>query len=42
MQRKGTFKLNALKKIEESVQKKWDDLKIFEEDAPKFGSDEWK
>ncbi|CAK8697067.1 unnamed protein product [Clavelina lepadiformis] len=34
VQRKGTFKLNFLRKIEAEAQKKWDDLKIFEEDAP--------
>jgi len=33
-ERKGTFKVEFLKKIESDVQEKWDSLKIFEEDAP--------
>ena len=35
--RKGTFKVDFLKKIEEDVQAKWDSLKIFEENAPEDG-----
>ena len=37
-ERKGTFKVEFLKNIESSVQQKWDELKIFEEDAPEDGS----
>jgi len=36
-ERKGTFKVEFLKKIEEDVQAKWDSLKIFEENAPEDG-----
>ena len=36
-ERKGTFKVEFLKKIESDVQEKWDSLKIFEEDAPGDG-----
>nr|ACO11355.1 Leucyl-tRNA synthetase, cytoplasmic [Caligus rogercresseyi] len=32
-ERKGTFKVEFLKDIEKEVQGKWDELKIFEEDA---------
>ena len=37
-ERKGTFKVEFLKEIESSVQERWDQLKIFEEDAPDDGS----
>ena len=37
-ERKGTFKVEFLKEIEASVQERWDELKIFEEDAPDDGS----
>ena len=37
-ERKGTFKVEILKQIEESVQKKWDELRVFEEDAPVEGA----
>nr|CAB3263393.1 leucine--tRNA ligase, cytoplasmic [Phallusia mammillata] len=40
--RKGTFKLQYLLKIEEEIQRKWAEDKIFEEDAPAYGSPEWK
>ncbi|XP_078481637.1 leucine--tRNA ligase, cytoplasmic [Ciona intestinalis] len=40
--RKGTYKLSALQAIEEDVQKKWEELKIFEEDAPLKGSPGWE
>ncbi|XP_014217285.1 leucine--tRNA ligase, cytoplasmic [Copidosoma floridanum] len=33
-ERKGTFKVEYLQKIERDVQKKWEDDKIFEENAP--------
>lgn len=32
--RKGTFKVEYLQKIEQDVQQKWESLKIFESDAP--------
>lgn len=32
--RKGTFKVQVLKDIEAQVQKEWDAVNIFEEDAP--------
>ncbi|XP_070553496.1 leucine--tRNA ligase, cytoplasmic-like [Ptychodera flava] len=34
IERKGTGKVEALKAIEREVQKKWDEEKMFEEDAP--------
>ncbi|CAH0561246.1 unnamed protein product [Brassicogethes aeneus] len=34
VERKGTFKVEYLQKIEKDVQKQWDDRKIFEIDAP--------
>uniref|UniRef100_A0A146LKH8 leucine--tRNA ligase n=1 Tax=Lygus hesperus TaxID=30085 RepID=A0A146LKH8_LYGHE len=34
MERKGTFKVEFLQKIEQEVQKKWDDEKAFEVNAP--------
>ena len=37
-ERKGTFKVEFLKKIESDVQEKWDTLKIFEEAASEDGS----
>ena len=37
-ERKGTFKVEILKQIEEGVQQKWDELKVFEEDAPETGA----
>ena len=37
-ERKGTFKVEILKQIEEGVQQKWDELKVFEEDAPATGA----
>eukprot|EP00092_Neocalanus_flemingeri_P105682 GFUD01135485.1.p1 GENE.GFUD01135485.1~~GFUD01135485.1.p1 ORF type:complete len:1177 (+),score=443.87 GFUD01135485.1:130-3660(+) len=37
-ERKGTFKVEFLKDIEKDVQAKWDELKIFEIDAPEDGS----
>ena len=33
-QRKGTFKVEFLKEIESNVQSQWDEVKMFEEDAP--------
>lgn len=33
-ERKGTAKLDFLRKIEEEVQQKWEQEKIFETDAP--------
>ena len=36
-ERKGTFKVEFLKKIESDVQGKWDELKVFEENAPEDG-----
>ena len=41
-QRKGTAKLTELLSIEQQMQKKWDDEKVFELDAPKPGSEEAK
>uniref|UniRef100_H2ZCU0 leucine--tRNA ligase n=1 Tax=Ciona savignyi TaxID=51511 RepID=H2ZCU0_CIOSA len=40
--RKGTYKLSALQAIEQLVQKKWEDEKIFEEDAPQYGTPGWE
>jgi len=37
-ERKGTFKVEFLKDIEKDVQAKWNDLKVFEENAPDDGS----
>ena len=37
-ERKGTFKVEFLKDIEKDVQAKWDELKIFEVEAPVDGS----
>jgi len=37
-ERKGTFKVEFLKDIEKDVQAKWNDLKVFEENAPEDGS----
>jgi len=37
--RKGTFKVEFLKEIERSAQAKWEELKIFDENAPEDGSD---
>jgi leucyl-tRNA synthetase len=34
VERKGTFKVEFLKEIERAAQAKWDQLKIFEVDAP--------
>lgn len=34
MERKGTFKVEYLQKIEREVQEKWKNDKIFEQDAP--------
>jgi len=42
VERKGTYKLQALLKIEEEVQEMWHEKKVFEEDAPVAGSPEWK
>ena len=36
-ERKGTFKVEFLKKIESDVQERWDTLKVFEENAPEDG-----
>jgi leucyl-tRNA synthetase len=36
-ERKGTFKVEFLKDIERSAQAKWDQLKIFEVNAPETG-----
>ncbi|KAL4230623.1 Leucine--tRNA ligase [Mactra antiquata] len=41
-QRKGTAKLTHFLSIEERMQKKWDDEKIFELDAPEPGTEEAK
>jgi leucyl-tRNA synthetase len=40
--RKGTVKLNELLDIEAKVQAKWEDLKVFEVNAPEPGSAEAK
>lgn len=40
LERKSTAKLTELLQIEQKVQKKWEDEKIFEEDAPLPGSKE--
>lgn len=42
MERKGTFKVEYLQKIEREVQEKWLNEKIYEQDAPvgKEGDDE--
>lgn len=37
MERKGTFKVEFLRQIEARVQKKWDEQKAFEVDAPAQG-----
>jgi len=37
-ERKGTFKVEFLKDIEKGVQEKWEESKVFEEDAPPSGS----
>ena len=37
-ERKGTFKVEFLKDIEKNVQAKWDELKVFEVEAPEDGS----
>lgn len=37
-ERKGTFKVEFLRQIEQQVQKRWYDEKIFEVDAPKDGN----
>lgn len=34
MERKGTFKVNALREIEFLVQQRWSQERIFEVDAP--------
>ena len=39
-QRKGTAKLDNLLEIERAIQKKWDEKKVFETDAP-AGKAEW-
>lgn len=38
LERKSTAKLTELLQIEQKVQKKWEEEKIFEEDAPLPGS----
>ena len=35
--RKGTFKVEFLKDIEKEAQEKWENLKIYEVDAPEVG-----
>ncbi len=40
--RKGTAKLNELLDIEQAMQEKWKNEKIFEEDAPKPGDSQAK
>ena len=35
--RKGTFKVEFLKEVEKEAQEKWENLKIFEVDAPQEG-----
>lgn len=40
LERKSTAKLTELLQIEQRVQKKWEEEKIFEEDAPLPGSKE--
>ena len=40
--RKGTVKLNELRRIELLMQKKWETEKIFEEDAPEPSTDAWR
>lgn len=42
VERKGTFKLETLRKIEVEVQQKWNEAKIFEEDAPEPNSPDRK
>lgn len=39
-ERKGTFKVEFLKNIEAKVQERWDEERIFEEDAPDDESQE--
>ena len=38
-ERKGRVKVDFLLGLEKSIQEKWDELKIFEEDAPVEGSE---
>lgn len=40
LERKSTAKLTELLQIEQKVQRKWEEEKIFEEDAPLPGSKE--
>ena len=37
--RKGTFKVEFLKEVERVAQEKWEQMKIFEVDAPTGGRD---
>lgn len=37
LERKGTFKVEYLQKIEREVQERWENEKVFEKDAPKAG-----
>lgn len=39
-ERKGTTKVDYLKRIEKDIQKKWDEDKLFEIDAAEPGSEE--
>lgn len=42
VERKGTFKLNFLRKIEKEAQNKWENEKVFEENAPEPGTPAWE
>jgi leucyl-tRNA synthetase len=35
--RKGTFKVEFLKDVERRAQQKWEDMKVYEMDAPQTG-----
>jgi leucyl-tRNA synthetase len=38
-EKRSTMKLDTIREIEKQMQKQWDDLKIFEVDAPGHASD---
>ena len=37
MERKGTFKVEFLKEVERAAQAKWEEMKVYEMDAPQQG-----
>ena len=39
MERKGTFKVNTLREIEQQVQEKWQTERVFESNAPSQASE---